>query len=208
MLLVLDENGDEGLDFGSGASVWLVIAGCLFDDRDHAAECEAELVAFRKTTKVKELHFTRDPDARRRRVLALIARFRFTYHAVAVDKRNLKPRDWRPGDIYDRVAGRLVNHLLPRLTDCTLWFDTKGGKKVDQKHGSRLVRLARRAKGDAPRIARAAGMNSRKQPLVQLADYVCGAVSRSIRADTDDADDYRRLIAAREGEVLLWTGEK
>jgi len=41
-------------------------------------------------------------------------------------------------------------------------------------------------------------------PLVQLVDYVCGAVTRSLRAESTDADEYREIIRGREGMVWVW----
>ena len=50
-------------------------------------------------------------------------------------------------------------------------------------------------------------MDSGKQTLAQLVDYVCGAVSRSIRAEAANADEFRNLIQGREGQVLFWPAE-
>lgn len=206
MLLLLDEHGDKGLELEGHSSRWLIIAGCLFASRQVAEEHAVRLTELHTQLGGREFHFPKDNHDRRRRVLACVAGFPFTYHVVACDKRRLRIRDWRPDDLYDEVVGQLVDHLKPGLRKCTVWFDPLGGKKSDKRYGQRLCRRAGRTP-DGPRIVHTTRMDSRKQPLVQLADYVCGAVSRAIRAEAANADEFRRLIADREGRVIYWPPE-
>lgn len=206
MLLLLDEYGDKGLKLGGGSSTWLIVVGCLFPSREVAAGCGEQLAVLHEKLGGREFHFTSDSPARRRGVLALIAGFPFTYHGVACDKRKLRLRDWKPDDLYDEVAGRLVDALKPGLEKCTVWFDTLGGKGSDREYGQRLTRRAGHL-GSIPRVAHCRRMDSRTQVLGQLADYVCGAVSRSIRAEAENPDEFRKLIEAREGQMVFWPAE-
>jgi hypothetical protein len=206
MLLLLDEYGDKGLKLDGGSSRWLIIVGSLFGSREQAEECGERLRELHGKLGGREFHFAKDSSQRKAQVLELIAGFPFTYHCVACDKFKLRIRDWKPDDLYDEVAGQLIDALKPALEKCTVWFDTQGGRGVDREYGQRLTRRAGHFDG-GPRIAHTKRMDSDKQVLGQLADYVCGAVSRSIRAEAENADEFRQVIKAREGQVISWPVE-
>jgi hypothetical protein len=199
----MDEYGDSGLKLPGGSSRWLIITASLFGSRKVADECGMQLTRLHEKLGGREFHFTNDRQRRREEVFGLIAGFPFTYHFIACDKERLILRDWKPNDLYEEVAGQLIDALKPGLENCTVWFDTLGGKKSDREHGQRLVRRAGHTP-NGPRVKHVKRMDSAKQPLGQLADYVCGAVSRSIRAEADNADEFRKLIKSHEGQATIW----
>jgi hypothetical protein len=206
MLLLLDEYGDAGLKLDAGSSRWFIIAGVLFASREIAELAGTELVALHQTLGGREFHFTHDSASRKETVFACLATLPFTYHFVACDKHLLKIRNWKADDLYDEVAGQLIDVLKPSLTKATIWFDSHGGKKSDRTYGQRLVRRAGHTT-EGPCVAHTKRMDSNKQVLAQLADYVCGAVSRSIRAEATNADEYRKLLRHREGFAVMWPAQ-
>lgn len=203
MLLLMDEYGDNGLRLDAGSSRWLIITASVFASRELADGCGEQIKKLHETLGGREFHFTHDNQNRKERVFALLATFPFTYHFVACDKRLLRLRDWKPNDLYEEVAGRLIDALKPGLEKCTVWFDTLGGKKSDKAYGQRLSKRAGFTP-DGPRIKHAKRIESAKESLAQLADYVCGAVSRSVRAEAPNADEFRKLIRAHEGQTIYW----
>lgn len=206
MLLLMDEYGDSGLKLPGDSSRWLIIAATVFTTREVADSCGEQLAQLHGKLGGREFHFTKDSPRRKEEVFALIAGFPFTYHFIACDKTRLVLRNWKPNDLYEEVVGQLIDALKPGLENCTVWFDTLGGKKSDREHGQRLGKRAGHTP-DGPRIKHSKRMNSVKEPLGQLADYVCGAVSRSIRAEAKNADEYRKVIKSHEGQVILWPSE-
>jgi hypothetical protein len=204
MLLLMDESGDKGPDMRKGSSRWLVVAGVLFGSRKQATSCRDELVALRTRLGRQEFHFREDADTRRTAVFECLAGFPFTYHVVACDKTRLNLRRWqKPDALFHEVAGRVIDHCAAALTGCTVWFDTVGGREKDRAFGKVLTRRAGKVSGKS-RIEGYLALESRKEPLAQIADYVCGAVARSVRAETENADRFRHIIRGREGRVEIW----
>jgi hypothetical protein len=206
MLLVMDESGDPGLVIPPGQSPWFVIAGVLFTTREDGQACRVALTDFRRAHGGRELHFTKTADKRRRQVLEVLTGCPFRYYAVACDKSKLEPGRWRkPADLRHALVGRLVGRVAPLLTDCTVWFDTLGGRTVDSEYGRHVRHAAGKLPNGRGRVADCRPRDSGKELLIQVADYVCGAVARSFRPGRDEGR-YLRLIAGREAGLIVWPG--
>ncbi len=204
MLLVLDESGDDGLIVQPGQSPWLVIGGLLFPDQVSALACRAALGEIRKKHGGKEFHFRNNTPARRALVLNGLAASPMTYHAVACDKSQLPPGRWRkPHDLFSDLAAEFITTLADRLQDCTVWFDSLGGRDVDREYGRHLQRSAGQSGTGRGRVKDWKALDSSKELLIQAADYVCGAVARSVKTDGAERQ-YRSIIRRREGLVWTW----
>lgn len=206
MLLTLDESGKDGLKPLPGRSPWLVIGGPLFPTRDAAHACRAALEGLRAAHGSREFHFTKDDDTRRRAVLTCLSKQEFTFHAAVCDRSALGERRWRHAkaeDLYFALATHLMVTLRPLLTDCTLWFDTLGGDASNKRYRSLLVKAADRGTGGRSRIKDCGVRKSEKELTVQVADYMCGAIARSLHPIEPDRS-YRQMIRRREGRVVEW----
>lgn len=204
MLLVLDESGRDGLKQPPGMSPWLVIAGVLFVTREDSVACRAALIALRQTLGGKEFRFSKNTDRRRRAVLEFLAARPLTYFAAACDRSRINHRRWKkPIDLYRGLAGHLIGQLAPHLAGCTAWFDTLGKGDVDREYGKHLCRSSGRDGHGRCRITDTRAFDSDREPLIQVADYVCGAVAHHLKSGQQN-EDYYRLIRKREGGMFFW----
>jgi hypothetical protein len=204
MLLLLDESGDTGLKIGAGSSDWLVIAAVLFESREIGDRYETELRNMREQLGGREFHFAKDDDERRKVVLNRLREFEFEYHAVACNKTKLNINTWRkPQHLLFAVVDRLIERLAPKLSKCTLRFDTIGGTQDNSAYGKHIVKRVGILDG-SPRVVHHKAVVSDSFPLCQLVDYVCGALTRSVKQLKKDADVYRELLKNREGKIIFW----
>ena len=204
MLLLMDESGDKGLKLGQGSTPWLVIGAVLFPSKELADSCDEIIKGLRQELGSKEFHFTKDADERRTVFIETVRESTFTYHCVACDKSRLNLRRWKkPEHLFNEVAGHLMAMIAPMLADCTLWFDTLGGKKPDREYARFLEKKAGHH-GGAPRISRSRSIRSDKENLAQLTDYVCGSIHRSVAKKGNKPEEFRELFHVREGTVLIW----
>lgn len=207
MLLALDESGKDGMRPMPGRSPWLVIGGLLFPSRPAAEACRVSLVSLRARLGGGEFRFSKTNDKRRREVLGCLAEQEFTFHTAVCDRNLLCPVRWRrknADDLYMAVAGLLVATVSPRLSKCDVLFDTLGGKRPNERYAGLWVRSAGLAPGGVKRVKSCAPRDSQDDLVVQAADYICGAVARSLRP-TDGDPSYLKLLRRREGELVTWT---
>jgi hypothetical protein len=200
----MDESGDKGLKLGQGSTPWLVIGAVLFPSRESADACDDVIKGLRQDLGSKEFHFAKDADERRTAFIETVRGSTFTYYCVACDKSRLNLRRWKkPEHLFNEVAGHLMAMVSPMLADCTLWFDTLGGKTTDREYARFLEKKAGHH-GGSPRISRSRSIKSDKENLAQLTDYVCGSIHRSVAQKGNKPQEFRELFQVREGTVLIW----
>lgn len=204
MLLVMDESGDPGLVLKPGQSPWLVVAGVLFSTREDGVACRAAMADLRAKNGSKEFHFTKNSNNLRRSVLDILAAANFRYYAVACDKSKLQTGVWKkPAALRHELAGRLTALVATRLVDCSVWFDTFGGKPTDRGYAKHIRTVAGETPDGRPRVKECRAFDSDKELLIQAADYICGAMAASLHTK-GKGSDFVRTIRRQRGEVLVW----
>ena len=201
----MDESGNKGLNPTGGESTILVSAAVIIETRASLEECRSAIINLHKLHGGKEFHFKGDPPFRRTAILDAIARLPVMYCATFCDRKAIDLRRFRKAeDLYNGLAGHLIERVAPLLVGSALWFDTLGGKKADQAFAKFIKARAGRCREGKPRIKDCRPTQSDKEPLGELADDVCGAVSRSLRDDRDNREAYRRIIRRIEFDVTEW----
>jgi len=206
MLIFIDESGDSGLKINAGSSKYFVVALVGFEDHDEAAAVYDRISLLRREQRVPdnfEFHFNKLKPGYRRTFLEAVARYRFFYFAVVVDKTKMAGFEFQFNEsLYKYACGLIFEKMKPRLSDANVVIDESGSKNFK----SELKRyLVRRLKDDSGKcfIKKIRTQDSRKNNLVQLADMIAGAVARSF-SGKKDSREYRSLIAHREMNVEVW----
>jgi hypothetical protein len=209
MLVFIDESGDSGFKLDRGSSRYFVIVAVIFTDEFSASACERAIDCLRRELSFPpcwEFHFKKCPDKVREAFFRRVANERFWYHAFVLDKQKLcaSAPTFRDGKSFYQFAVSIVcDNARSLLQDAKIVIDKTGDRPFRQELQKRL---RRHITDDAGRcLIRKVGMEpSHSNSLVQLADMVCGAVSRSIQTGRAKGDIFRKLISSREKRVQLW----
>jgi hypothetical protein len=207
MLAFIDESGDPGRKIDRGSSPFFTVAMVTFDENEMAAACDERINLLRyelSLPKEYEFHFAPNPRRVRLAFLEAVAPYEFFYHAFALNKepdRLYGPGFNFKGPLYKYVCGLVFQNAKPYLTDATVIIDKSGDREFRNQLAAYLRRKMREGGGNP--IRKVKMQESRKNNLVQLADYVAGVTNRYVN-NKPDASMYRRPIANREIQVRVW----
>ena len=96
----------------------------------------------------------------------------------------------------------LFDQLQPWLDNPTVLVDTNGGRHFNRSLARHLMDLfGSRHKGDVHSISQVVTVDSRQEPLVQLADYIAGAVRHHV--DTTYEGTAYELYLADKGKIFF-----
>jgi hypothetical protein len=199
MIVYLDESGDTGSKIAQGSSRFFIVSMVIFHDETIASACTAAIDRLRIRLKWKdgdEFHFKRNSDRTRKMFLKTVANFDFHYYAVVIDKHSrqfirtgLTDKD----SLYEYACGHILSMIRENLDKTKIVMDKTGNKYFLSALKKFDIHMRR----------------SESHNLLQLADYVAGAVHRSMPG-LKHSDEYRAMIKKRENavEVLLGSDGK
>lgn len=90
--------------------------------------------------------------------------------------------------------------MKPHFESAYIEIDKTGGEDFGRQMTRHIAEVTRASDGQK-RIKRAKLSDSSGNDLIQLADMICGAVSRSIGSGDDR---FRSLVRRREMSVHVW----
>lgn len=100
---------------------------------------------------------------------------------------------------YKYACGLVFENAKEKLQKATIIIDESGSLDFKQ---SLAKYLRRKINGGA--IKKVKMQQSNKNNLLQLADYVAGVINRSVKNNTKNHDDFRKIIAHKEIYVQIW----
>lgn len=207
MLVFIDESGDSGLKVSEGSSRFFTVALVVFEDLEEASACDLRIMLLKKElgwSTDQEFHFKRNSDRVRRIFLEAVSPYAFFYYGIVINKDPEKL--WGPGfkdkaSFYKYACGLVFENAKEKLEEATIVIDQSGNLDFRRQ-------LSKYLKGkindDVKRIRKVKQQRSQSNNLLQLADYVAGAVSRSMACEKKEHDVYRRIISHREMYVQVW----
>ena len=207
MLVFIDESGDSGLKIDQGSSRYFTIVLVVFKDHQEALDCDEKINQLRKEinwAKNSEFHFKRNSDKIRKKFLKLIIKFDFFYYALVINKD--KSKLWGEGfknkeSFYKYACWLVFENAKSSLKMATVILDESGS--LDFKR--QLAKYIRKKTNKNEKIVKKVKMQkSTGNNLLQLADYVAGAVNRSIKDKKKDSGCYRKIIIKKEIRVQIW----
>ena len=205
MLVLLDESGNLSVTESHGTSRYFVVGITFFLDNAVADACDARISQLREELGYAhdfEFHFTENSHRVRLAFLEAVKAFDFQYTAVGVNKFSEKlPPALKQGDaeLYKYISSLALTSSLPYLDSAILIIDKSGSKAFQTS----LRRYIREELDDKKRekIKKIKPQESRKNNLLQLADYCVGILARKMR-NKKDWEKYYSYISPKELSVI------
>lgn len=189
-----------------GTSEYFIVTAVIFEDNKEAEQCESRIREYRQKlgkNQQFEFHFNQCCDDYKRGFLRVANQSRFSYYALVLNKSKLWSEGFHNKDSLYKYATSLVfENARSFLTNATVIIDKCG----DRQFRNQLAKYLKRKMNDPGNtLIRKVKMEvSRSNPLLQLADMVCGAVARSYKKGDLNGNVFRDLIRQKEKRVQLW----
>ena len=208
MRVFVDEHGDTGLKMTQGSSKFMVVALVIFRDEDSAGKANERIARLREEINKPagfEFHFKENSHAIREAFFRAIAPLEFRYTGLIADKARLQNAGYTFREAFYRDAcGEVFDHAAPLLQNAIVKIDRSGGLKFRQELASFLKKRLNETDQAPPRIREVIVPISKNDSLLQMADMICGAIARSCRAERQNDDTFRKIIAQREIPLRPW----
>ncbi len=177
MLVFIDESGDPGFKIGS--SHHLIISLIIFDDYDEADRAREQMSILCHQLRIKpEFRFSKSTDATRQAFFELCQNFNFRIRCIVMQKHKIYSHYLQnhPAPFYNYTLRQLIAHSA--LVSAKIRIDGNAKREFQKEAQSYLRR-------EAPigAVANVKFVDSKKEPLIQLADMVTGAFGRSYAND-------------------------
>jgi hypothetical protein len=207
MLVFIDESGDSGRKFNAGSSIYFTCVAAIFSDNFNADACDRSIDELRRGLKLAnnyEFHFTNCHDRIRREFLKKVAIEQFRYYGFVLNKAKLFGNQFQDKDgFYDFTVGLICENARNLLRDAKVVIDKCGDREFKRRLEKSLKQ--RMIQPDGTCCIKKVGMeSSHTNNLVQLADMLCGAVTRSYTSNSQRGRSYRALVGRREDRVQFW----
>lgn len=189
MKIAIDESGDSGRKFWKGSSRWFILTAVIVPDNDTCGvTCQAVTQYAAEHNGSREMHFAHNSHENHVNFLSHMHSKDFVYLSVIIDKKRLlrrKPQVFRTKmALLQYTFDQLFGQLHPWLDNPVVLIDSNGPKHFNRALTRHLFRLfgSRRdaKKNDIHGLKQIRAVDSAKEPLVQLADYISGAIHHHV----------------------------
>ena len=206
MLVFIDESGDTGLKIVEGATKYFAIVMVMFGEADEALSCDQRITLLRRELRLRdnfEFHFHQNSNRVRKAFLKAVLPYQKIYYGIVINKSKLFGDGFKNKEsFYKYACGLLFENAQDKLERATVVIDESGRELFKYQ-------LAKYLKGkvntkDKSCIKKVKMQDSRSNNLLQLADMVAGAISRSLDTVKESKIIFRELIKAREIYVQIW----
>ena len=206
MLVFIDESGDPGLKLGQGSSKFFTMALIVFEDASDADACLQRIDLLRRELGMDanfEFHFYENSDRIRQAFFKVLLPYGFFYYGVIIDKEKLFKEGFDSNEsFYKYACGLLFENAKEKLENAIVTIDESGRKSFKYQLAKYLKE--RMNSGSRICIKQVRMRNSKGNNLLQLADMVAGASTRSLNDNKNNRIDFRGMIKAREIYVHRW----
>lgn len=206
MLVFIDESGDSGLKVNTGSSPFFTIGLVVFEEHDEATACDQRIDLLKRELGQEdsyEFHFKNNSDKVRERFLQAVSPYNFFYYGIVMNKKNL----WGDGfkekkSFYKYTCSLVFENAKDKLENAIIVIDQSGSLDFKQQLQTYLKKKINTQ--ERTTIKKVKMQDSSCNNLIQLADYVTGAINRSLHTHKKDHDKFRKLISHREIYVQIW----
>ncbi len=204
MLVLVDESGDCGLRFGRGSSDYFVVVAVVFSSEFSMGACDRAIDELRRELNKPssfEFHFSHVSGKIRRKFLERVSHEDFRYAGFVVNKRKLYGERFKdPKQFYEFSVGIVCENVKQLLTDAKIIID-KSGDRTFRLQLAKSLKTQLTDKDGTCRLKKVTMESSHSNNLLQLADMVCGAVTRS---HTGSNSSFVELVKRKEKFVERW----
>jgi len=199
MLIFIDESGDPG--FKVSSSPCLVMTMVMFDNYEEADKTRSLIEELGKRFRVKpEFRFTNCSAQNRTVFFDGIRGCKFRVRSIVMQKDKLHSHFLRnkPAYFYNFTLRQLLTHN--GLTGAKIRIDGNAKKEFLKAAKSYL-----RQQTPVGMIDNVKFLDSKAEPLIQLADMITGAIARLYnRPDASDADTWYRKILLKVENIWIF----
>jgi len=195
-----DEGGETGHKFEAGSTSFFTATLVLTNQSEMLRDFVQEFKTLHHLSTTQKLSFRRTPDNNRLAFLKALARFDVQIRALRIDKRFSPPEVKRLSkmDFYVLAFSELIHRSADDLQEAEVVLDEMGNPQKTLR-ALKLSLHHRFSGNDYHRFVRRLNMRaSQRDPLLQLADMVNGAIYRCV---WEEDDRFYRLI---EEKTILW----
>jgi len=213
VLVFLDESGDTGFKIDAGSSPLFTIALVLFEEEEEANAADQRIRLLRRELakpESLEFHFKENSDAVRDAFFQAVSPYNFFYCGIVIDKARLYGQSLTTKDaFYKYVCGLVFESAKPYLDSAIVKVDKSGNRDFQrQLSGYLKTKINPKDPEASKHIKKVVAQDSSGNNLLQLADMVCGAIARSYRRESAQADRFRRQLRHRELIVGRWPSDE
>ena len=207
MLIFIDESGDSGLKIDKGSSRYFTVGLVLFEEDEEAISCDQRIQLLKREVGWREndeFHFKNNSDKIRVAFLKAVSPYNFFYYGIVINKdpKKLFGDGFKnKSSFYKYACGLVFENAKEKMCDSTVIIDESGN--LDFKN-QLATYLRKRVNKNDKLIKKIKMQRSESNNLLQLADYVAGAINRSVKNEKKKSDAYRKIIAHREIYVQIW----
>ena len=208
MLVFVDESGCPGLKLESGSTPHFGLTLVIFEDHREAGSTENTIKKARSSLHLSEdyeFRFSRSSPRIKKAFLQAVARHRFHYFSIVINKANLRGKGFRyPWAFYKFAVGLVFQNAAFLLEDATVIFDGSGSRRFRRELKTYVRKTVTQKTGRQGLIKEVQMQDSKRSNLVQLADMICGAITHSYKKRARDPRCYQSMISGRERQVQFW----
>ena len=176
--IFIDDSGDPGLKKSN--TFLLVVAAVVIINYENVVSLSTAINGFREALRWNKLHEFKFNSTEKRIVkdlLRIVSHFEFTAHAVIIDKTKIVNSLQLPPN--ENLYNFAIKELLLKLklsAESIIVIDGVADKNQIQRMRTYLRQALKQQGVEKCKIN---FVDSRKEPLVQLADIIAGSVARS-----------------------------
>jgi hypothetical protein len=194
--------GDTGFKFEQNSSKYFVLAAVVFQteaDSIEAGNSIRDLMRNMKTRPGYEFHFTKNSNKTRELFLAELSRLRFFWSAVCVKKELIKNSTVQKNHAFiSKISSYLCRNIADKISDATLIYD----KKDNSDFYTILKKDLTREFGN--KIKKVKSQDSRKEVLLQIADYCASLVHKVETGDATSQRLFQTYLSKKCGHLQFW----
>jgi hypothetical protein len=205
MLAFIDESGDTGRKTEKGSSAYFVVSMVVFLDNEAAVQCDKRIDLLRSELNKPsdfEFHYSRNSKCVRSAFVNAVLPYDFSIISVAIDKDPSKL--WGDGfgikdSFYKYACHMTISNALPTLDNAIIIVDKSGSATFQQSLAKYLKNKFNT--DENLKIKKVKQQDSRKNNLLQLADYAASITNRKLQGK--NIAEHARLINTR-GYLQIW----
>ena len=207
MLVFVDESGDSGMRGKPTSSDFFVVVAVLFENTDEADRCDQRISLLREELgwhPNSEFKFSKLSATLRKKFLRAISPYDFSYFTFVMDKRKLTAEGFTyKSSFYKFPVRMLFQNAKAYLSSATVIIDRCGEREFRNQLRTYLKKHINDPTSEKS-IHKVKMQESHRNNLLQLADMVCGAVSRSLKRTKSDRIVYKAIIEQKETHYQRW----
>jgi len=207
MLVFIDDSGDPGFKIDKGSSKVFVICCVIFDDELEAERAAIKIKELRRELKKSdhfEFKFNKSNKKYRIKFLERIKDSDFRIRAIIMPKDVIHSEELKTSktSFYNYTIKLVLKHSTGKIKKAKIRLDGHG----DRTFRRELLAYLRHNLDTADKgmIKDLRFRDSKRDVLIQMADMVAGAISRTFQKDKNDCKIYWDIIKKRKEDIWIF----